>query len=92
MISRRTALLNILAVGGLLDASFPVFGQARRPNTIQKFDTDNDSTLDLNEVKKTGEALFDKLDRDHGTLDRRELRGRLSAKELPPPTLIRMER
>jgi Ca2+-binding EF-hand superfamily protein len=82
MISRRTALLNILAVGGLLDASFPVFGQARRPNTIQKFDTDNDSTLDLNEVKKTGDALFDKLDRDHdGTLDRRELRGRLSAKE-----------
>jgi Ca2+-binding EF-hand superfamily protein len=28
-------------------------------------------------------ALFDRLDRDHdGTLDRRELRGRLSAKEL----------
>ena len=34
------------------------------------------------EVKKAGEAFFDKLDRDHdGTLDRRELRGRLSAKE-----------
>ena len=46
-------------------------------------DTDNDGTLDLGEVKKAGGAVFDKLDRDHdGTLDRRELRGRLSAKEL----------
>ena len=82
MISRRTALLNILALGGLLDANFPAFGETRRPSTIQKFDTDNDGTLDLNEVKKAGSAFFDKLDRDHdGTLDRRELRGRLSAKE-----------
>jgi Ca2+-binding EF-hand superfamily protein len=82
MISRRTALLNILVLGSVLGAGLPAFGEARRPSTIQKFDTDNDGTLDLNEVKKAGSALFDKLDRDHdGTLDRRELRGRLSAKE-----------
>src|SRR6266478_4200918 len=82
MISRRTALLNILVLGSVLGAGLPAFGEARRPSTIQKFDTDNDGTLDLNEVKKAGGALFDKLDRDHdGTLDRRELRGRLSAKE-----------
>ena len=38
--------------------------------------------LILTRFKKAGEAFFDKLDRDHdGTLDRRELRGRLSAKE-----------
>jgi Ca2+-binding EF-hand superfamily protein len=47
------------------------------------FDTDNDGTLDLAEVKKAASALFAKLDRDHGgTLDKRELAGRLSAKEL----------
>jgi len=35
------------------------------------------------EAKKAGSALFDRLDRDKdGTLDGRELRGRLSAKEL----------
>jgi Ca2+-binding EF-hand superfamily protein len=55
--------------------------QRRGAQPRKKFDTDNDGTLDLNEVKKAG-ALFDKLDRDHdSTLDRRELRGRLSAKE-----------
>jgi Ca2+-binding EF-hand superfamily protein len=82
MISRRTTLLNILVLGSVLGAGLPAFGEARRPSTIQKFDTDNDGTLDLNEVKKAGGALFDKLDRDHdGTLDKRELRGRLSAKE-----------
>jgi EF hand domain-containing protein len=82
MISRRTALLNVLVLGATLGTGLPASGEARRPSTIQKFDTDNDDTLDLNEVKKAGGAVFDKLDRDHdGTLDRRELRGRLTAKE-----------
>jgi hypothetical protein len=54
MISRRTALLNILVLGSVLGAGLPAFGEARRPSTIQKFDTDNDGTLDLNEVKKAG--------------------------------------
>ena len=82
MISRRTALLNVLVLGGVLGAGLPAVGETRPPSTIKKFDTDNDGTLDLNEVKKAGGALFDKLDRDHdGTLDSRELRGRLSAKE-----------
>jgi hypothetical protein len=82
MISRRTAVLNVLVIGSVLVAGLPAFAEARRPSAIQKFDTDNDGTLDLNEVKKAGGALFDKLDRDHdGTLDRSELRGRLSAKE-----------
>src|SRR5262249_47117781 len=80
---RRTTMLNILVVGTVLAAGgLPAFGEPRRPSTIQKLDTDNDATLDLNEVKKAGAALFDKLDHDHdGTLDRRELRGRLNPKE-----------
>ena len=56
---------------------------ASRANPIKLFDTDNDGTLDLAEVKKAASALFAKLDRDHdGTLDKRELAGRLSAREL----------
>jgi Ca2+-binding EF-hand superfamily protein len=52
-------------------------------NAVKLFDTDNDGTLDLAEVKKAAAALFAKLDPDRdGTLDARELRGRLTAKEL----------
>ena len=47
------------------------------------FDTDSDGTVDLAEAKKAASALFDKLDPDHdGTLDKRELAGRLTQKEL----------
>lgn len=54
-----------------------------RANPIKMFDSDNDGTLDLAEVKKAASAMFAKLDLDRdGTLDARELRGRLSAKEL----------
>jgi hypothetical protein len=56
---------------------------ASRADPIKLFDTDTDGTPDLAEVKKAGSALFAKLDRDQdGTLDKRELAGRLSAREL----------
>ena len=43
----------------------------------------SDGTVDLNEAKAAASALFDRLDGDHdGTIDRKELHGRLSAKEL----------
>jgi Ca2+-binding EF-hand superfamily protein len=52
-------------------------------NVLKALDPDHDGTVDLNEAKTAGGALFDRLDRDHdGTLDARELKGRLSAKEL----------
>jgi hypothetical protein len=39
-------------------------------------------TVDLAEAEAAATKLFDKLDRDHdGTLDQRELKGRLSAKD-----------
>jgi Ca2+-binding EF-hand superfamily protein len=62
----------------------PVLALARsRRDPLYGLNTDNDQTIDLAEAKKAASALFDRLDRDHdGTLDRRELRGRLSAKEL----------
>ena len=38
--------------------------------------------MDLDEAKKAATALFDRLDVNHdGTIDRRELGGRLSARE-----------
>ena len=82
MISRR-AILYTLTMSSLIGASLPAFGKSRRVDPVRMFDTDNDGTVDLAEVKNAASALFDKLDRDHdGTLDKRELAGRLSAKEL----------
>ena len=81
MISRRSIVLTLTAAA-LAGASLPALA-ASRANPIKMFDTDNDATLDMAEVKKAASALFAKLDRDHdGTLDKRELAGRLSAKEL----------
>lgn len=80
MISRRAMVLTLAAA--LAGASLPAFA-ASRVNPIKMFDTDNDGTLDLAEVKKAASNLFAKLDRDHdGTLDKRELAGRLTAGEL----------
>jgi Ca2+-binding EF-hand superfamily protein len=82
MISRRSALLT-LAVTALSGGSGPVFARSRLPTAVRMFDTDNDGTLDLAEVKKAASALFARLDRNHdGTLDKRELAGRLSSREL----------
>ena len=82
MLSRRSILLT-LATATLSGGSLPALARSRRSDPIRTFDTDNDGTLDLAEVKKAASALFTKLDRDHdGTLDKRELAGRLSAREL----------
>jgi Ca2+-binding EF-hand superfamily protein len=80
MLSRRSILLISTA---LLAAESAPAVAAFRGNAIKMFDTDNDGTLDLEEVKKAASALFARLDRDHdGTLDRHELAGRVSAREL----------
>jgi Ca2+-binding EF-hand superfamily protein len=82
MISRRSIVLT-WATAAFAGGSLPALAASRRANPIKMFDANNDGTLDLAEVKKAGSALFAKLDRDHdGTLDKRELAGRLSAKEL----------
>jgi Ca2+-binding EF-hand superfamily protein len=82
MMSRRSVLLTFISAT-LSGGSLPAAAAPRRTDPIRMFDTDNDGTLDLAEVKKAASALFAKLDRDHdGTLDKRELAGRLSAREL----------
>jgi Ca2+-binding EF-hand superfamily protein len=56
---------------------------SRVGGSLQALDTDHDGTIDLNEARTAAAAVFDRLDRDHdGTLSGRELRGRLSAREL----------
>ena len=78
-ISRRT-VLAILA-GSAFGAATPAL--ARSKDSLKLLDPDNDGTVDLAEAKKAASAVFARLDRDHdGTLDARELRGRLSGKEL----------
>jgi hypothetical protein len=73
-IDRRALIVGLSSalVGISLD---PVFAAKKAK---MQFDTDNDGTLDLNEVKAAAGAAFDKLDRDKdGTLDKKELRGRI---------------
>ena len=72
-----------LVMAGMTFGSLPAVAAPRATDPVKTFDTDNDGTLDLIEVKKAASAEFAKLDRDHeGTLDARELRGRLSAKDV----------
>lgn len=87
MKTRRSMVLTLVIAACAL-GNLPALA-ASRANPIKLFDTDNDGTLDLAEVKKAASALFAKLDRDRdGTLDRRELAGRLNARELAPPIPI----
>ncbi|WP_457104123.1 EF-hand domain-containing protein [Methylobacterium sp. P5_C11] len=48
-------------------------------SAVKMIDTDNDGTVDLKEVEAVASATFDRLEKDaDGTLDTRELKGRLS--------------
>ena len=82
MKSRREVVRSISVGLALLSSGEIAFARSRR-DLLYGLDPDNDGSVDLEEAKKAASALFDRLDRDHdGTLDRRELRGRLSAREL----------
>jgi hypothetical protein len=81
MLSRRAVLLT-LVIAAVSGRSLPALAKSRRTDPIRMLDTDNDGTVGLAEAKKAASALFDRLDPDHdGTLDKRELAGRMSAKE-----------
>ena len=79
MIFRRAVVTGLVSCAA--HVALPAW--AKPKSVLAMIDTDNDGTVDLAEAKKAASALFDRLDPDRdGTLDRRELRGRLSAREL----------
>ena len=81
MMTKRMALAGSLAIGATF-VCLPAFAAPKRSRAMRMLDPDNDGTVDLDEAKKAASALFDKLERDHdGILDKRELKGRLSAAE-----------
>ena len=82
MMTRRRVVFGCLAIGAMV-VNGPAFAAAKRSRVMQLLDPDNDGTVDLDEAKRAASAVFDRLERDRdGTLERRELRGRMSAREL----------
>jgi Ca2+-binding EF-hand superfamily protein len=80
MISRRSILL--ISTAFLTEGSVSALAASAK-DPIKMFDLDSDGTLDLAEVKKAATTLFARLDPDHdGTLDKHELTGRMTAREL----------
>jgi len=73
-----------LALSAMMTVIFsaPSYGAAK-PDPITAYDSDNDKTIDLAEISKAANDQFTNLEIDHdGTLDAKELRGKLSAKDL----------
>lgn len=71
-----TLLSGVISVP--MAVAMTAHGVAASP--LAAYDTDKDGTLDLAEVKAAAGAAFDKLNKDQDTtLDRKELRGRVTA-------------
>lgn len=75
----KLLLAGVFALAGVLAAPVAPALAKKAGSAAARLDTDNDSTVDINEANKPAEALFDKLDKDKdGTLDKKELQGRLT--------------
>jgi Ca2+-binding EF-hand superfamily protein len=82
MITRRMLVCNLLAISLMFDG-WPALARPRQSRAMALLDRDNDGTVDLDEAKKSASALFDKLEGDRdGTLDKVELRDRLTGAEI----------
>ena len=82
---KLTRIGIISSIGGCLLMPFGALTSASHAfaaSPVAAFDTDNDGTLDLNEVKTAAGAAFDKLEKDNdSTLDKKEVGSRMSLKE-----------
>ena len=77
-------ILSGFAAAALAVSAFSVPAALAKPvsgaSAVKMIDTDNDGTVDMKEVEAVASATFDRLEKDaDGTLDARELKGRLSA-------------
>ena len=83
MMTRRNAIVTSLsACAAAVAGAVPAMAAPKRSRALQLLDPDNDGTVSLEEAKKAGGALFDRLDRDrNGTLKNRELGGRVTNRE-----------
>ncbi|GLI95631.1 hypothetical protein LMG27198_46230 [Methylocystis echinoides] len=73
-------LAGAVALSGVLVAPLSPALAKKRPKAspVATLDTDNGSTVDLNELNKAAKELFGKLERGNdGTLDKKQLQGRL---------------
>ena len=82
-----TKLATAIVAAGLLTATatVPALAKAKSCKTLNQIDPDADGSMTLDEAKKQAGLVFDRLNKDAGkdkTLDKKELSGRLSAKEL----------
>ena len=76
-------IISSFAVLGLAITTFSAPAAFAKPagasSPVKMLDTDNDDTVDMKEIEVVASATFDRLEKDaDGTLDARELKGRLS--------------
>jgi Ca2+-binding EF-hand superfamily protein len=73
----KALLLGALALAGV--TALPATSAlAKAASAVATLDTDNDGTVDLNEINKSAGDLFTRLENDaDGTVDLREMKGRV---------------
>ncbi|WP_292533918.1 EF-hand domain-containing protein [Methylocystis sp.] len=74
----KALLFGALALAGVM--ALPATSTlAKATGPVAALDTDNDGTVDLNEVNKSATELFTRLEKDSdGTVDFKEMKGRVS--------------
>lgn len=78
---KKALLFGALALAGVM-ALPATFALAKATGPVAALDTDNDGTVDLNEINKSAAELFTRLEKDSdGTLDFKEMKGRVSKKD-----------
>jgi hypothetical protein len=85
MILKRLVMSAIVAVGVGCITADTSFAKAKSCKALNIIDPDNDGEMTLAEAQTRAGVVFDKLNKDSkkdSTLDAKELRGRMTAKEL----------
>ncbi|MBG0798476.1 EF-hand domain-containing protein [Methylocystis sp. L43] len=78
---KKALLFGALALAGV--TALPATSAlAKATGPVAALDTDDDGTVDLNEINKSATDLFTRLEKDSdGTVDIKEMKGRVSKKD-----------